>query len=208
MTSMQEAPVGPEWARRQAYDLSLLSERVRGVEQAQRGRLQPIGCLQAFAGTTAPAGWLLCAGQAVSRAVYAMLFDVVSTTFGAGDGSTTFNVPDLRGRTIAGLDNLGGSDAGRLDWANTLGTAGGAQQATLRAAIGAMSADAGRLGYRADPASVITTAGSYSHGGLGIDSTSRTYSHHTPVYDATNGTEAVQRMQPTMLLAWIILAGT
>lgn len=87
----------------------------------------PIGAVVPYAGSTAPTGWLLCYGQAVSRSTYATLFGIISTTYGTGDGSTTFNVPDLRGRVVAGLDNMGGSDAGRLDWANTLGTAGGVQ---------------------------------------------------------------------------------
>ena len=51
---------------------------------------------------TAPTGWLLCNGDAVSRSTYADLFAVIGTTFGVGDGSTTFNVPDFRGRVPAG----------------------------------------------------------------------------------------------------------
>ena len=54
---------------------------------------------------TAPSGWLLCYGQEVSRVTYAALFAVVSTTFGIGDGATTFNMPDLRGRVPLGKDN-------------------------------------------------------------------------------------------------------
>lgn len=53
---------------------------------------------------TAPTGWLLCNGDAVSRTTYAALFAVIGTTFGTGDGSTTFNVPDFRGRVPAGVD--------------------------------------------------------------------------------------------------------
>jgi len=64
----------------------------------------PVGAVQSYAGATAPAGWLICHGQAVSRATYAALFAVVGTAFGAGDGSTTFNAPDLRGEFIRGLD--------------------------------------------------------------------------------------------------------
>lgn len=51
-----------------------------------------------FAGTSAPTGWLLCDGTAVSRTTYAALFAVISTVYGVGDGSTTFNLPDGRGR--------------------------------------------------------------------------------------------------------------
>lgn len=105
-----------------------------GVSQALQTMtvpVMPIGALLAFAGATAPDGWLLCAGQDVSRVTYGALFAVIGTTYGAGDGSTTFTLPDLRGRVPAGLDNMGGTDATRLDWANTLGTAGGAQTHTL-----------------------------------------------------------------------------
>ena len=96
----------------------------------------PIGVVNPFAGATAPSGWLLCAGQAVSRTEYASLFAVLSTTYGTGDGSTTFNVPDMRGRVAAGKDDMGGSAASRLTStvltaSNTLGATGGSQTHTL-----------------------------------------------------------------------------
>lgn len=62
----------------------------------------PVGTVHAFAGVSAPNGWLLCNGQAVSRSQYSRLFSVISTRYGGGDGSTTFNVPDLRDRFIEG----------------------------------------------------------------------------------------------------------
>jgi microcystin-dependent protein len=62
------------------------------------------------------------------------LFAIVSTTYGVGDGTTTFNLPDLRGRTVAGIDNMGGTDAGRLDIANSSGTVVGTQYVTLTSA--------------------------------------------------------------------------
>ena len=94
----------------------------------------PVGMITPFAGATAPTGWFLCSGQAVSRTTYASLFAVVGTTYGVGDGSTTFNLPDLRGRTVAGIDNMGGTDAGRLDIANSSGTVVGSQYVTLTSA--------------------------------------------------------------------------
>lgn len=78
-----------------------------------------------------PPGFELEAGQAVSRSVRAALFSVVGTVHGAGDGATTFNVPDTRGRVGVGVDNMGGSDAGRLSAANTLGGSGGAETHTI-----------------------------------------------------------------------------
>jgi microcystin-dependent protein len=89
--------------------------------------LMPPGALMPYAGSTAPWGYLICGGQAVSRTLYAKLFSVIGTTYGAGNGSTTFNLPDLRGRTTFGLDNMNGTDAGRLSVTNALGGSGGAQ---------------------------------------------------------------------------------
>ena len=62
----------------------------------------PIGCIQAYGGATAPSGWLICNGAAVSRTTYAALFTVIGTSFGAGDGTTTFNLPDLRNKFLEG----------------------------------------------------------------------------------------------------------
>lgn len=62
----------------------------------------PSGSVNAFAGSSAPSGWLMCDGTAVSRTTYSALYAVVGTTYGSGDGSTTFNVPDLRNRVPAG----------------------------------------------------------------------------------------------------------
>ena len=71
----------------------------------------PVGSLQAYAGASAPNGWLLCDGTAVSRTLYAELFSVLSTTYGAGDASTTFNVPDMRGRMPMGAGTGKGLNA-------------------------------------------------------------------------------------------------
>ena len=72
-----------------------------------------VGAIKPWTKTTAPAGYLLCNGAAVSRTTYADLFAVVSTTYGAGDGSTTFNVPQLQGKVPQGYDgntyNLAGT---------------------------------------------------------------------------------------------------
>ncbi|WP_262048470.1 phage tail protein [Bradyrhizobium sp. Bra78] len=77
--------------------------------------LIPLGGMLDFIGLTAPnSQFALPFGQAISRTTYASLFATVGTTFGPGDGSTTFNIPDLRGRFIAGKDDMGGSAAGRI----------------------------------------------------------------------------------------------
>jgi microcystin-dependent protein len=108
---------------RVAYNASTGAYRLLDV-RGDTGELKP------FAGATAPAGYLLCFGQAISRTAYVGLFTVIGTTYGAGDGSTTFNLPDLRGRVAAGKDDMGGSNANRLSSviaSTTLGAAGGQQ---------------------------------------------------------------------------------
>jgi microcystin-dependent protein len=67
-----------------------------------------------FAMQTAPLGFLACNGQAVSRTTYSALFSAIGTLYGAGDGSTTFNLPDLRAEFIRGWDNGRGVDSGRV----------------------------------------------------------------------------------------------
>lgn len=71
------------------------------------------GTVAYFGASTAPAGFIKANGAAVSRAAYAALFNVIGTTFGAGDGATTFNVPDLRGEFVRGFDDGRGVDSGR-----------------------------------------------------------------------------------------------
>ncbi len=81
-----------------------------------------------FAGADdVPDGWLPCDGSAVSRTTYAALFALLGTVYGSGNGTTTFNLPDLRGRTMVAPDG----SAGRLDANDALGNSGGTQKHTL-----------------------------------------------------------------------------
>lgn len=103
------------------------------------------GVVEAFAGATAPAGSLFCYGQAISRTAYVGLFTALSTTHGGGDGSTTFNLPDLRGRVAAGQDDMGGSSANRLTTVlngDNLGAAGGSETTTGPTDAAAINASA------------------------------------------------------------------
>jgi microcystin-dependent protein len=94
----------------------------------------PVGAILDWAGTTAPNGWELCYGQVLQRATYVDLFAVVGNTYGAGDGSITFNVPDLRSYLVAGQDDMGGVSANRLTTplnGDTLGATGGTQTVVI-----------------------------------------------------------------------------
>lgn len=86
---------------------------LQAVTLQQVQAFMPPGAVLPFARTTAPTGWLKCNGQLVSRATYPGLFSAIGTTFGAGDGSTTFAMPDLRGEFVRGLDDGRGVDSGR-----------------------------------------------------------------------------------------------
>src|SRR5580692_10411038 len=82
-----------------------------GGGSAQSGPgLAPSGAVMAFAGASAPEGWLVCDGSAVSRTQYATLFAAIGTAHGSGDGTTTFQLPDYRGRFLRGVDDGQGRD--------------------------------------------------------------------------------------------------
>lgn len=107
-----------------------------------------VGAVAHFAQATPPAGWVKANGQALSRADYSVLFAAIGTSYGVGDGSTTFNVPDLRGEFIRGVDDGRGVDASRV-----LGSAQGGQVEEhvhgLGYGIAAFTHDSGTLaGYK------------------------------------------------------------
>jgi len=154
------------------------------------------GMLMPYAGATAPTGWLLCYGQAVNRTTYADLFAVVGTTYGAGDGSTTFNLPDLRGRVVAGKDDMGGVSADRLTDqsggldGDVLGDTGGAETHTLVEAE-----------LAAHTHSVPSGGGGASNYALGGPAGSFSVSQTT---GSAGSDTAHNNVQPTIILTYII----
>lgn len=164
--------------------------------------LTPSGALMPYAGASAPTGWLLCDGSAVSRTTYSDLFTAISTTFGAGDGSTTFNIPDLRGRTIAGKDNMGGTAANRVTTAasqidgTSLGYTGGSQSVALT--LSNLPDHTHNVGF-----TTLTRANGTGASYGDITQGSSTTGNVVDTVGAGLGL-AHQNMQPTMILNYII----
>lgn len=140
----------------------------------------PIGGLMPYLGATAPnSSFVLPYGQAVSRTTYSALFTLVSTTFGIGDGTTTFNLPDISGRAIFCKDDISGSAAGRITTAGssidgtTIGATGGAQnKAVLQANLPNVSFTNSGIGGSSTIAVTYDAHGGSISGGVGAFVTS------------------------------------
>jgi microcystin-dependent protein len=180
----------------------------------------PVGAVMDFATTAAPTGWLLCYGQAVNRTTYSALFAVIGTTYGPGDGSTTFNLPDCRGRVRGGKDDMGGVGASRLTSAVSFdgavqGGVGGSQGATLTLAnLPAANLSPSMTATTLSTQAVLSyqTTGSFGAGGtsavtpggaIGV-AYETTLSGVVPL--GGSGT-AHANVQPTIIFSTIIYAG-
>lgn len=161
----------------------------------------PLGTVMPFAGTTAPSGTVFCFGQAISRATFPDLFAILSTTYGVGDGSTTFNVPDLRGRVVAGQDDMGGSSADRLTGisggidGDVLGNTGGEQAHTLTNAESAAHTHVGSANF-----ATVGVAGA-TFGGSGVADKAQ---GDTVSTGSSGGGGAHNNVQPTLILNYVI----
>ena len=124
--------------------------------------LVPTGTVLAFAGSSAPSGFLLCDGRAVSRTTYTSLFSVIGTTYGSGDGSTTFNLPDMRGRVAVGSDANLGAAAGVQSVSLTAAQNGPHNHTTLIDYKNLMGTQEGSNSFqvRQEPAGAVTTGSS------------------------------------------------
>lgn len=145
----------------------------------------PTGVFVPFGGSSAPTGFLLCNGAAVSRTVYDDLFAVIGTVYGAGDGSTTFNLPDVRGRTVIGAGQGPGLST------RTLGTSLGTE--THQLTIAQMPTHSHGVSVRAENG---TDPQIVRQANAGFSSAAST----TP----QGGNQAHPNMQPSIVANWII----
>lgn len=178
------------------------------------------GMIVPYAGSSAPTGWLLCYGQAISRSTYASLFSALGTTYGAGDGASTFNLPDLRGRVVAGQDDMGGASANRLTNptsdttggidGDVLGGTGGTESHTL---TGDQSGLVGHT-HGVNASLEATTGGGSS--AIGVDTSDNAFqgnnaANNTSMINVSisavssaDASKAHNNVQPTIILNYII----
>lgn len=182
---------------------STKSITITEIANAMINSITPSGIVVPFAGSTAPSGWLLCYGQAVSRTTYANLYAAIGITFGAGDGSTTFNLPDLRGRVVAGVDAMGGSAASRLtNSANggsngALGNVGGEQAHTLTS-----GEQASMYVHKLNQGDYVNVDSGGSYGGWDLNAATTNQGLDRAV--AQGGGGAHNTVQPTLVLNYMI----
>lgn len=179
----------------------------------------PLGGLLPYTAGFAPnPSFVLPFGQAISRTTYASYFALVGIQYGTGDGSTTFNVPDLRGRAIFGQDNMGGTTAGRITFSATgidgitYGASGGAQTLTITAAnlpqLPVTISDPGHVHNYQKPANASgLEGGGIFNAYLANDSTFSTTGASTGITATANtgsANTAVNKMPPAMILPFIL----
>lgn len=154
----------------------------------------PTGAVLSYAGSSAPSGYLLCYGQAVSRTTYAALFAAIGTTYGDGDGSTTFNIPDYRGRVGAGKDDMGGVSANRLTDqsggvnGDVLGDTGGSETHSLTSAQNAPHTHS--ISYEGSDSTNVNILGSVLRGGS---------TQYTAQTGSSGSGQAHNNVQPTII---------
>jgi Microcystin-dependent protein len=146
----------------------------------------PAGVVDMFAGSTAPSGYLLCDGSAVSRSTYSKLFTAIGTTYGSGDGSTTFNLPNLKGKVAVGLNSADTSF-------DALGETGGEKAHTLT--VAEMPDHNHGLGSYGDP----STGGTYYY-----KTTRVTNQFGSGSTGNTGGGGSHNNLQPYIVLNYII----
>ncbi len=182
---------GTSWNQIQTGGATSLASSVTQVFAA--------GDLKMTAKSRADAGWLMCDGTAYSRTTYAALFTAISTTYGAGDGSTTFNVPDLRGRVAVGPDG----SAGRLSANDALGQASGSE--THSHGSGSYTAGSHSHAISGEP---NANAGAFQGGGINVDRPVNNHSHGgatgASTASVTGTSTTVSNMPPYQIVNYVI----
>jgi microcystin-dependent protein len=150
-----------------SYGMTPINSPKGSAFQAVQETTISAGSIQMFAGSTAPNGWLICDGSTVSRKTYSDLFKAIGTTFGSGNSNDTFTLPDSRGRAPIG------AGTGASLTARTLGTALGAETATLATT---------NLPSHTHTTSVSTESATHTHTGTSSDqSVTHTHSYNKPI---------------------------
>lgn len=128
-----------------------VNKPVSTAQAAAIAAAMPSGCIQMYAAASPPTGWLICDGSAISRSTYADLYAVIGTTYGTGNGSTTFNIPNMKSRMPFGLDSSQTAN-------DALGELGGARDVTLT------SGQSGLRAHNHDASALVTnTTGNHNH---------------------------------------------
>jgi microcystin-dependent protein len=162
----------------------------------------PSGSIQPWTGSSVPSGWLICNGSAVSRTTYSDLFAVISTRFGSGDGSTTFNLPDLQGYQMVGsdsatgpIDNTSTYRSGTNDAATITAHSSEVHSHTITYASYSEIAHTQSHSHTASPA--LASAGAHTHTGAAVTSNTGQAHQHTATVASGNtqtaGTGATSR---------------
>lgn len=189
--------------------------------------IYPVGSVIDFAGTTVPNGWMLCDGRTLARSSYINLYSTIGVTYGAGDGSTSFQIPDCRGRITVGKDNMGGASANRITIVDgdILGTTGGSEYAQLVAAdIPELTGTTNSAGTHThnvtNGTNVMRVNGAGGYNAMGIDPISASITYTSDITAGTGGshTHTVSinpgsnnarhnNVQPTIIMKKIIFTG-
>jgi microcystin-dependent protein len=163
----------------------------------------PTGCIIPWSDTSVPTGFLECNGQAVSRSTYATLFAIVATTYGAGNGSTTYNVPDLKDNVPLGRSNSAAlaSSGG----ANTVTATGNVGGSTANATLSTAQLAAHTHGSTPNSGVHPTTLGGYSNSCCGGSSGSTgSGTGHAHNMSATFAGDATSVVQPYLTILYVI----